>query len=113
MKGTIVIKPHPEEVIDVDPKIIENLKKHLKDEYKILAEKMFGIVGVGAIDCREEEELCEEFSVFDTPTIKIFDEKLSDDGDKYNGKITWQKISGAATSKMMNFVRVVHKDNYE
>jgi|TARA_B110000305_G_C19301390_1_gene569313 hypothetical protein len=33
----------------------------LKDEYKLLSEKMFGIIKVGAIDCRDEEELCEEF----------------------------------------------------
>ena len=39
----------------------------LADEYKLLAEKMFGIIKVGAIDCRDEEELCEEFSVFDHP----------------------------------------------
>jgi len=25
---------------------------------------MYGIMSVGAIDCREDEELCEEFSVY-------------------------------------------------
>jgi thioredoxin-like negative regulator of GroEL len=52
----------------------------LKDEYKLLAEKMFGIIKVGAIDCHAEEELCEEFSVYDTPKIKIFTENAHDDG---------------------------------
>jgi hypothetical protein len=33
----------------------------LKDEYTTLASKMYGIIKVGAIDCHEEEELCEEF----------------------------------------------------
>jgi hypothetical protein len=33
----------------------------LKDEYRLLAEKMYGIIKVGAIDCSEDEELCEEF----------------------------------------------------
>ena len=46
----------------------------LKDEYKMLAEKMFGIIQVGAIDCRDEEELCEEFAVYEYPVIKIFTE---------------------------------------
>ena len=41
--------------------------RDLKDEYNELASKMFGIIKVGAIDCHEEEELCEEFQVFDTP----------------------------------------------
>jgi hypothetical protein len=37
-----------------------------------LSEKMFGIFKIGAVDCLEDEELCEEFMVFETPTIKIF-----------------------------------------
>ena len=60
-----------------------------KDEYVALAEKMFGIFGVGAINCQEDEELCEEFSVYSTPTIKIFTEKDSDDGEVYAGKKSW------------------------
>ena len=68
----------------------------LKDEYKLLAEKMFGIIKVGAIDCRDEEELCEEFSVFDHPTIKIFTEYAHDDGIKFTGKKEWKAISNAA-----------------
>jgi hypothetical protein len=64
----------------------EEASQKLKDEYKTLADKMFGIIKVGAIDCAIEEELCEEFSVFDSPTIKIFTEKLSDDGVTYKGK---------------------------
>ena len=38
-----------------------------KDEYVKLAEKMYGITKIGAIDCQREEELCEEFSVYDIP----------------------------------------------
>jgi hypothetical protein len=33
----------------------------MKEEYQALASKMYGIIKVGAIDCHEEEELCEEF----------------------------------------------------
>lgn len=36
----------------------------MRDEYKQLAEKMYGIIKVGAIDCANDEELCEEFSVY-------------------------------------------------
>lgn len=87
--------------------------QELKEEYKTLSEKMFGIVKVGAIDCREEEELCEEFMVFNTPKIKIFTEDANDDGEEYNSKMIWKSISGAAASKMQSFVRTVNKDNYE
>jgi hypothetical protein len=54
---------------------------------------MFGIITVGAIDCRDEEELCEEFTVYDNPTIKIFTEDANDDGDLYKGAKTWKGIS--------------------
>ena len=87
--------------------------KKLKDEYRLLAEKMFGIIKVGAIDCKEEEELCEEFSVFDYPQIKIFTENANDDGEVFKGKKEWKSISNAAAVKMQSFVRVVNNDNYD
>ena len=61
---------------------------------------MFGIIKVGAIDCHEEEELCEEFGVFETPTIKIYTENAYDDGLKFTGKKEWKSISSAAAAKM-------------
>lgn len=61
--------------------------RELKDEYNELASKMFGIIKVGAIDCHEEEELCEEFQVYDTPQVKIFTENAQDDGVRHTGKI--------------------------
>lgn len=41
--------------------------KKFADEYKKLAEKLYGIIKVGAIDCLSEEELCEEFGVYEHP----------------------------------------------
>jgi hypothetical protein len=41
---------------------------------------MFGIFTVAAIDCSQEEELCEEFAAYETPLIKIFTENANDDG---------------------------------
>lgn len=74
---------------------------------------MFGILKVGAIDCLKEEELCEEFGVFDSPVIKIYREASSDDGIKFTGKNNWKAISGQASSLMQSFVRVVNSENYE
>lgn len=69
----------------------------LKEEYTTLAEKMYGILQVGAIDCHEDEELCEEFGVYNTPEIKIFTENASDDGETFKGKKIWKSISSAAS----------------
>lgn len=61
--------------------------KDFKDEYVALAEKLYGIVKVGAIDCKNDEELCEEFSIYDVPVVMIYSENFSDDGDRYKGKL--------------------------
>lgn len=87
--------------------------KKLKDEYKTLSEKMFGILKVAAMDCKAEEELCEEFGVFDSPVIKIFTENSNDDGTKFTGKKEWKPISSAASQKMQSFVDIVTDNNYE
>lgn len=72
----------------------------MKDTYVQFAEKMFGIFGVGAINCHADEELCEEFSVYTTPTIKIFTEKDTDEGQIYSGKRDWQRLSAACAKQM-------------
>ena len=74
---------------------------------------MFGIIKVGAIDCHSEEELCEEFGVYETPKIKIFTENANDDGQDYKGKKEWKSISASAAAKMQSFVSVVTDENYE
>lgn len=84
----------------------------MKDEYKTLAEKMYGIIKVGAVECNEDEELCEEFSVYSVPTILVFTEDLKDDGERYSGKMDWKSISNYATRKMQSFVSVVTTEIY-
>lgn len=87
--------------------------KRLKDEYRTLAEKMYGIIKVGAVDCQEEEELCEEFAAYQIPTIKVFQEAYSDDGERYTGKNEWKAISNFATQKMQSFVSLVNTENFQ
>lgn len=84
-----------------------------KTEFVTLAEKFYGIISVAAIDCLIEEELCEEFGVFDIPQIMIFSEKLSDDGERYTDKYEWQTIGNAAAKKMQNFVSIVTAENFD
>ncbi len=91
----------------------DEASKQLKDEYRTLAEKMYGMVKVGAVDCSEDEELCEEFSVYSVPTLMLYSESYSDDGEKYTGAMEWKSISGKATRMMQSFVSIVTSDNYE
>jgi hypothetical protein len=33
---------------------------------------MYGIIKIAAVDCNNEEEVCEEFSVYDPPQLMVF-----------------------------------------
>ena len=48
-----------------------NLDKYV-ELFKIFAEKTYGIFKAGAANCKTDEEICEEFSIFDTPKILFF-----------------------------------------
>jgi thioredoxin-like negative regulator of GroEL len=89
----------------------EKCKKFV-DEYKKLAEKLYGIVKVGAIDCVSEEELCEEFGVYDHDQIVVFNENYSDEGTRYRGDLTVEKIANAAVKDMQSFVSSVNTENF-
>ncbi len=73
---------------------------------------MYGVVRVGAVDCHEDEEMCEEFSVYDSPTVMAFTASFSDDGEKYTGAWDWKKMASFATKKMADYVSVVTSSNY-
>lgn len=87
--------------------------KEFKDTYKEISEKLYGIIKVGAIDCLNEEELCEEFGAYDIPQILIFSENFSDEGERYRGDMEVNKIMNAASKRMQSFVSVVSDSNYE
>jgi len=61
---------------------------------------MYGIIKLGAINCLDEEELCEEMNVYSQPTLLVYTEKFNDEGEKYEGEMDAAKISKFATSKM-------------
>ena len=100
----------------------EQASKDIKNEFMYVfliilnrefVNKMYGIFETGAIDCIEEEELWSEFLVFETPSIVVFTEDASDDGQKYTGEFKKQKISNFASKKMQSFLSIVHNDNYQ
>jgi len=87
--------------------------KDFKESYIQVAEKLYGMIKVGAIDCLREEELCEEFAAFDVPQILIFTEAYVDDGERYRGDMKAEQIINAAAKKMQNFVSSVNEGNYD
>lgn len=87
------------------------IKEH-SEEIKTLAEKMHGIIKVGVVDCEEDEEICDEFSIKKTPRIKIYAEKINDPGVNFKGKLEWKAISSQATAKMESFVSIVTENGF-
>ena len=87
--------------------------KSFVDEYKKLAENLYGIIKVGAIDCINEEELCEEFGIFEHNLIVIFNENYSDEGTRYRGEMKVDKIANAAVKDMQSFVSSVNSNNLD
>ena len=83
------------------------------DQYKKMAEKLYGIVKIASLNCHFEQELCEEFAVYDPPQILIFTENFNEKGEKYVGAMDWNQIANAAARKMQNFVQVVTLPNYD
>lgn len=91
----------------------KNDVQKLAEEFRTLAAKMKGIIEVGAVDCQENDEICEELGVKSkSHVIKIYSEKISDSGQVYKGKIEWKSLSNSATSKMESFVSIVTNENY-
>jgi len=87
--------------------------ENFKEEYKALADKLYGIIKVAAIDCKHEEELCnEEFGVYDFPSIMIYNENYGSDGERYRGRMEQGAIANSASRKMQSFVSSVNSDNY-
>lgn len=79
-----------------------------------IASKYHGIFKVGALDCLEEEELCEEeFQVRDTPSFYVIPANIRADPILYTGDREIQKIVNFAVNQMENFVNLVRKENYD
>lgn len=84
----------------------------LVDNYKSLAEKMYGVAKVGAVECKEELEVCEEFSVSKIPTIMVFTELTTEKGETYYDKMDVNGWQNFISGKMTNFVHDVTAHNF-
>jgi curved DNA-binding protein CbpA len=91
----------------------ENEDKSFIELAKTLAEKSYGIFKVGAVNCKWDEEICEEFSVRDTPLIMYFPENTGKEEETYRGQKTWEALFNFGSKNMESFVRIINSDNYQ
>ena len=76
-----------------------------------LAEKTYGIFKIGAISCKKDEEICEEFNIHKTPMFLYFPEGTGTE-EVYKGKKTVDDIFKFGSARMQSFVRVINSNNY-
>ena len=65
----------------------------------------------GVVNCKSDEEICDEFSIKNTPKILYF----PDDGSEYqiyNGGKNWKEMFKFGSNQMQNFVKVINNENY-
>ena len=86
----------------------ENMKNNIKE----IANQCYGIFNFGAVNCKDDEEICEEYSVYSTPKLLFFPESANESEEEYKGNLDFQSIFKYGAKLMQNFVRVINKDNY-
>lgn len=88
----------------------ENFKENI-EKIKNIASQCYGIFEFGAINCKDDEEICDDYSVHSTPKLLYFPDSGQME-DEYNDKIEFQNIFKYGSKRMQNFVRIINKDNY-
>ena len=82
------------------------------NKIKEIANQCYGIFNFGAVNCKDDEEICEEYSVYSTPKLLYFPESANEGEEEYKGSIEFQPIFKYGARLMQNFVRIINKDNY-
>ena len=83
----------------------------MKQKIIDISSQSYGIFNFGAVNCKDDEEICEDYSVYSTPKILYFPDSGKDE-EEYKGPIEFQSIFKYGAKLMQNFVRVINKDNY-
>ena len=76
---------------------------NLKDRYEKVAFKLYGIVTVAAVDCEEDEAICDEFEAYGVPQIWAASANIGADYLKFDDDETIGKIASFAVKQMENF----------
>lgn len=83
----------------------------LREMWKLLAEKSYGIFKIASVNCKFDEEICEEFNIRSTPLVVYFPES-SENEEVYRGIKKWEEIFKFGAVKMQSFVRSINSGNY-
>jgi DnaJ family protein C protein 16 len=85
--------------------------KELSEMWKQLAEKSYGIFKIAVVNCKANEEICEEFDVKKTPLIIYFPDGTGTE-EVYRGVKSVDEIFKFGSQRMQSFVRTLNSNNY-
>ena len=86
----------------------QNYEQYVKTMIEF-GEKTQGLFNTGEVNCIEDEEICDEFEVQNTPVIVFFGENEKD-YNKYGGKLDYNSLFSYATKRMSYYVNDVTKN---
>ena len=86
----------------------QNYEQYVKAMIEF-ADKTQGLFNGGAVNCIEDEEICDEFDVTQTPSIVYFSENEKE-YNNYKGKIDFNSLFSYATKRMSYYVNEISKD---
>lgn len=91
----------------------EKESQEIKQPFTAFHDKFSEIFTIAAVNCEEDEEICEEFAALDTPAITIFNHDITQEGERYTGQYSVGKFAGFAAQFLEDYVRVVTPANFE
>jgi len=88
--------------------------QELKDMYRELASKYYGIFKVAAVNCEEDEEICDgEFEVREFPKVLVLSSDSNREPFNYRDEYRLEKIASFAASKMESYAQFVSEEGYQ
>ena len=86
----------------------QNYEPYVKSMIEF-GDKTQGLFNAGAVNCIDDEEICDEFDVKQTPIIVYFSENEKE-YNNYGGKLDFNTLFNFATKRMSYYVNDVKKD---
>ena len=91
----------------------QEMRSGLKETILDLNSKFYGVFTVAAVNCDQEDSICDEHRAVNTPDIIGFEADVTHDGVRYTGDKTSSRMAGFAVSLMQDFTSVVTHENLE
>eukprot|EP00826_Nyctotherus_ovalis_P009275 TRINITY_DN12441_c0_g3_i1.p1 TRINITY_DN12441_c0_g3~~TRINITY_DN12441_c0_g3_i1.p1 ORF type:complete len:330 (-),score=86.72 TRINITY_DN12441_c0_g3_i1:44-1033(-) len=90
-------------------------KEHVQiaEQLVKLTKQAEGVFHVGSLNCVEQEELCEDFAVYDTPKLLLYTQNSNEEPIAYRKEYKAEEMMALAVSNMHDFLEIVNDATHE